>query len=221
MSRIDTTTLNIKIAPWFTSNYDSKNKNKNKDKDEEEKFVFGDCPTCKISLENSLQCPKCHKLGVLKNTYEYTEIKHSPAKTNNCECEHCLSIKLMLVYGDDEADIWGPEDSRFLEIMGKNPFGDQKLDEKSLDDQLTERIAADIFDETDHVKLHPLDKAKFKNFKERIKLTDKKLVCSVCLEDIIKDQKLIKLSCLHRYHTHCLYDWFAYQDWCPYCHKKI
>jgi hypothetical protein len=203
MSKFDT------MRPWFPSRYDSKNK--------EEKNIFGDCPGCEISLGYSLQCPKCHKLAILKNSYEYAEIKHSPSQTNNCDCEYCLSIKLMLVYGDDEVNTWGPEDSRFLEIMGKNPFSD----EKSIDDQLIERIAADIFDETDHVKLHPLDKAKIEKIKERTKLTNKKLVCSVCLEDIVKDQKLIKLSCLHRYHTQCLRDWFDYQDWCPCCHKKI
>lgn len=224
MSRLDQASLNIKIdidKVLYMPSFRIKKTDGKQDTDKEPEYMFGDCPHCKIPLEKSTQCPKCHKLAILKINYDFAEIKYAPARTNNCECDHCLSVKLMLIYGDDEADVWGPEDPRFLKVMGKNPFEDQKSnDEKSLDDQLTERIAADIFDETDHVKLHPLDKIHFKKFPERTKLTDKKLACSVCLEDIIKDQKLIKLPCLHRYHTQCLFDWFKYQDWCPYCHQS-
>ena len=190
--------------------------------EKKEKYAFGDCPDCKISLEKSMQCSKCHKLAQIKNEYEYTELKYAPARTNKCDCDHCLSIKLMLVYGDSEVNAWGPEDERFIEVIGENPFKDQIInDEKSLDDQLTERIAADIFNETDHVKLNPLDKIHFKKLEERSKLTDKKLTCTICLEDIIKKEKLIKLPCFHRYHKTCLLDWFKYQDWCPCCHQKI
>jgi hypothetical protein len=180
-------------------------------------YLFGECPDCKIPLDKSIQCSKCHKLSVNKNNYEFDEIRYACARTNKCECNHCISVKLLLIYGDDEADIWGPNDPLFLEIMGQQ----SNQYEKSLDDQIAESIAADIFDESDHVKLNPLDMSCIKKMQERIKLTDKKLSCSICLEDITKNQKLIKLPCFHRYHAQCLLDWFKYQDWCPYCHKLL
>ena len=42
--------------------------------------------------------------------------------------------------------------------------------------------------------------------------------CSICCEDIIDDQKILK--CKHAFHKKCIKEWFNYQRNCPYCRSK-
>lgn len=52
-------------------------------------------------------------------------------------------------------------------------------------------------------------------------------ICSLCLEDIKKDDEINELSCSHIFHSRkCLdnrgiADWIAENKTCPYCRAKI
>ena len=48
------------------------------------------------------------------------------------------------------------------------------------------------------------------------------MTCSICIEDIYKDSKIIKLdNCNHIYHELCLYKWIYKNNTCPLCRKEI
>lgn len=52
-------------------------------------------------------------------------------------------------------------------------------------------------------------------------------ICNICLSNIDKDDKIIKLSCNHIFHKKCLKLSFKANSWnnsfneCPYCRKRI
>lgn len=45
--------------------------------------------------------------------------------------------------------------------------------------------------------------------------------CSICLDEFLQGQTLIKLPCGHMYHPECLTPWLTNHDNCPYCRGKI
>ena len=64
------------------------------------------------------------------------------------------------------------------------------------------------------------------NYKETIKrLKEKKILeeanCSICLEKIEKNTKILKINCKHKFHTKCLDSWLKINNKCPLCRKKI
>lgn len=45
--------------------------------------------------------------------------------------------------------------------------------------------------------------------------------CSICLEGFEDGEKLIKLTCMHRFHSCCLLPWVEVCGACPNCRKDI
>ena len=43
--------------------------------------------------------------------------------------------------------------------------------------------------------------------------------CIICLENMIKDDKIKILECGHIYHYNCINDWFKKVNECPVCYK--
>ena len=43
--------------------------------------------------------------------------------------------------------------------------------------------------------------------------------CIICLEEMIKDEKIKILECGHIYHYNCINDWFKRVKECPVCYK--
>ena len=46
-------------------------------------------------------------------------------------------------------------------------------------------------------------------------------VCSICLEEYKKNDKLVQLKCKHVYHPGCINDWLDRQSSCPICRSEI
>ena len=46
-------------------------------------------------------------------------------------------------------------------------------------------------------------------------------LCSICLIDFKKEEKIIKLNCNHMYHKECIEKWFLKNSNCPFCRKEI
>jgi len=59
-----------------------------------------------------------------------------------------------------------------------------------------------------------------KSFKLKNDLLDD---CSICLNNLLKDQKVIKLNCNHIYHKDCILNWFNKdsENGCPLCRNNI
>ncbi|KAL5852783.1 hypothetical protein ACOSQ3_007901 [Xanthoceras sorbifolium] len=45
--------------------------------------------------------------------------------------------------------------------------------------------------------------------------------CSVCLEDLQEQQRVMNLSCCHKYHSHCLLPWLVAHPSCPNCRTPV
>lgn len=49
--------------------------------------------------------------------------------------------------------------------------------------------------------------------------------CSICLDQYIKNEKIIELSCTHTYHEKCIKDWMdttnCNSNTCPICRENI
>ncbi len=52
-------------------------------------------------------------------------------------------------------------------------------------------------------------------------LCPEKKRCTICLENFIKFDKVINLSCLHMFHDNCIKTWLKKNDYCPICKNKI
>jgi len=59
----------------------------------------------------------------------------------------------------------------------------------------------------------------------KVKITqqqvDKKLQCSVCMEDYNVDETVHKLPCDHLFHENCIVPWLELHDTCPVCRKGL
>lgn len=68
----------------------------------------------------------------------------------------------------------------------------------TLDDSEIERLENIIYDKDDNIK------------------------CNICLDNIIKNQKIINLNCEHTYHSECIIPYLKnYNYKCPTCRKEI
>ena len=45
--------------------------------------------------------------------------------------------------------------------------------------------------------------------------------CSICLEDFKNKDKLVKLSCNHKFHKLCIDRWKLCSKTCPYCRTEM
>ena len=45
--------------------------------------------------------------------------------------------------------------------------------------------------------------------------------CSICLENYMKNDMVIILSCNHSFHEPCLKEWFKNNNSCPHCRESI
>ena len=45
--------------------------------------------------------------------------------------------------------------------------------------------------------------------------------CTICLEDLDKNNLVKILKCGHEFHTKCIHDWMKIKKTCPICRKKI
>lgn len=45
--------------------------------------------------------------------------------------------------------------------------------------------------------------------------------CSICLEEYIENNNIIKLNCEHQYHKECIKEWLKINNNCPQCRKNI
>lgn len=43
------------------------------------------------------------------------------------------------------------------------------------------------------------------------------LFCAICMDDVIENELISKLRCLHRFHNPCLQDWMKIKQICPIC----
>jgi len=55
------------------------------------------------------------------------------------------------------------------------------------------------------------------------KLSDNlKYICSICLENLKKNENIVRLNCSHQYHKECIIKWLREKKFtCPNCRKLI
>ncbi|KAL4429411.1 hypothetical protein ABPG74_020998 [Tetrahymena malaccensis] len=53
------------------------------------------------------------------------------------------------------------------------------------------------------------------------KISLRETTCQICLEEIQKDEKVIKLKCTHSFHSACIRDWIKIRVTCPSCRRSI
>ena len=49
----------------------------------------------------------------------------------------------------------------------------------------------------------------------------KEITCRICLNNIIENDIVSKLECLHVFHTKCIKNWGKYKPECPLCRSKL
>ena len=46
--------------------------------------------------------------------------------------------------------------------------------------------------------------------------------CSVCMDELVKDNEVIILPCEHIFHTNCIEEWLSKYNYnCPVCKKEV
>mmetsp|Transcript_106715 Transcript_106715/g.299891 ORF Transcript_106715/g.299891 Transcript_106715/m.299891 type:complete len:281 (-) Transcript_106715:412-1254(-) len=45
--------------------------------------------------------------------------------------------------------------------------------------------------------------------------------CAICLEDFCDGEEIMRLPCLHRFHSSCSRDWLRRQARCPFCNAEV
>ncbi|KAG2308321.1 hypothetical protein Bca52824_028069 [Brassica carinata] len=51
---------------------------------------------------------------------------------------------------------------------------------------------------------------------------EEKSTCAICLEDMLKDEKMeLLFSCSHRFHLRCIAVWLQNSDSCPLCRQNL
>jgi len=45
--------------------------------------------------------------------------------------------------------------------------------------------------------------------------------CSICIEPYLIKQKILILSCDHKFHSHCIKEWFEKELTCPICRQSL
>lgn len=88
-------------------------------------------------------------------------------------------------------------------------------------EELSEESFSVYFDdeeEEDEDAPKKVDLAKIKEIKLKRK---KKQACSVCLCDMEKGDKVMKLKCKHYFHRGCIVPWFEKNDKCPNCRTAV
>ncbi|KAL4462242.1 hypothetical protein ABPG72_003924 [Tetrahymena utriculariae] len=53
------------------------------------------------------------------------------------------------------------------------------------------------------------------------KISLRETTCQICLEEIQKNEKVIKLKCTHSFHSACIRDWIKIRVTCPSCRRSI
>ena len=76
-----------------------------------------------------------------------------------------------------------------------------------------------IYENMEDIKI-VLSNEEFNNIKNIKCLNDSK--CSICLEDIKKNEEIKKLNCNHEFHIECLKEWLCRQNIkCPICRFDV
>ena len=52
-------------------------------------------------------------------------------------------------------------------------------------------------------------------------LSPEKKRCTICLENFVKYNKIINLSCLHMFHDECIKKWLKKNNYCPICKNEV
>ncbi len=45
--------------------------------------------------------------------------------------------------------------------------------------------------------------------------------CSICLENLITQQKIVELPCKHKFHKECFDNWTTENPTCPLCRQRV
>jgi hypothetical protein len=56
---------------------------------------------------------------------------------------------------------------------------------------------------------------------ETILNIETEIICSICLENLKKNEKCIEFECKHIYHKNCIKEWLQNHKNCPNCRKII
>ena len=69
--------------------------------------------------------------------------------------------------------------------------------------------------------LDQLPQSEFKMSDLQKNATDGEKQCIVCLSDYEEGEKVLTLTCFHKFHNACIVEWFKTKDSCPVCRVKI
>lgn len=115
-------------------------------------------------------------------------------------------------------------------------FGDGGIDESSLGSSINDAMAETMAlhsehntpyklkpaSEKDMIDLKPETLSKPESDKIHSDHTDCDKQCSVCREDFLVQDKIIRLPiCSHLFHADCLMKWLKLQNWCPICRASV
>ena len=69
------------------------------------------------------------------------------------------------------------------------------------------------------LKIIEMFKKCFKNLKIKSKkyISDDELHCTICIEDVLKNEYYKELPCNHKFHTKCIDEWLERKEICPNC----
>ena len=67
-----------------------------------------------------------------------------------------------------------------------------------------------------------LDDEEFSKIKSYNQDVDSDIQCSICFDNLIKDNKVSELPCCHKYHSECINTYLQeYNYICPVCRKEV
>lgn len=45
--------------------------------------------------------------------------------------------------------------------------------------------------------------------------------CQICKNEFEEEEELVAITCLHKYHKECIFQWLEYKKFCPLCLKEV
>lgn len=180
------------------------------------------CHNCTRTIESfptdDFVCPSCNSdlIEIMSNDFY---------KDNNLptECDESESDS------DSESDIYllipEPIMERLLHQLHENvTTNTQESRNAEMTDEEIDNLLLQLLDDLEDDSPPPMPEQQIQSLPTiqlNEKHEEKKLQCSVCLEDLKRKGKAKQLPCDHLYHEKCITPWLKKQSTCPNCRKFI
>ena len=171
--------------------------------------------------EETLNCENCNKAFSLDNIQEYYNHVNSLDCNNinnlnynnniNNNCNNSVS-QISDLYSEDNN-----QSNRNINFSISNSDNSESYSVTSSEDDLDD-ITLSVVDDSNILNENELNKLEETKHIFNANLDNK---CFICLNEICSNEKIIRLPCMHFYHSQEIKKWLRKKVYCPICRTNI